>query len=149
MSDGVPSTGAALAREAVIDLAAFRHNVGILAARTVGGPLVIDATADAYGHGLLPIARAAAEAGVDILSVRDPRDAARIAEAGILIHVRSWHGERFSLPPAGSGIAAFGYGMELTDGAPDGLIPVMTLSAPVTSVKRVPAGHGVDRKSVV
>lgn len=131
-------------REAVIDLAAFRHNIGVLAARAVGGPLVIDATADAYGHGLLPIARAAAEAGVDILSVRDPFDAARIAEAGIEIDVHSWNGERFSLPPAGSGIAAFGYGMELTDGAPDGLVPVMTLSAPISSVKRVPAGHGVS-----
>ncbi|CAD6004302.1 alanine racemase [Agreia sp. COWG] len=142
MNGGDVSSSAA--REAVIDLAAFRHNIGILASLAMGGPLVIDATADAYGHGLVPIARAAAEAGVDILSVRDPRDAIRVAEAGIRIDVHSWHGERFSLPPAGSGIAAFGYGMHLTDGAPDGLVPVMTLSAPVSSVKTVGAGHGVS-----
>lgn len=131
-------------REAAIDLGAFRQNVAILASRAVGGPLVIDMTADAYGHGLVPLARVAAEAGADILSVREPRDAEEIARAGIGIDVHSWHTSRFSIPPAGSGIAAFGFGMELTDGAPAGVVPVMTVSAPVLSVKRVPEGHGVS-----
>ncbi|WP_052521344.1 alanine racemase [Agreia bicolorata] len=131
-------------REATIDLDAFRTNVSILAARTVGGPLVIDMTADAYGHGLVPLARVAAESGADILSVRDQGDAESIADAGIGIDVRCWHTTRFSVPPAGSGIAAFGFGMDLTDGAPTGVVPVMTVSAPVLSVKRVPEGHGVS-----
>jgi alanine racemase len=131
-------------REAVVDLDAFRRNVAVLATRAVGGPLVIDMTVDAYGHGLIPMARAAVEAGADILSVRDEGDAARLADAGVHVDVRCWNTARFSVPPAGSGIAAFGYGEALTDGAPDGLEPVMTLSAPVLSVKRVVAGHGVS-----
>lgn len=131
-----------LGRDAAVDLGAFRLNVSLLAARAVGGPLVIDMTADAYGHGLVRLARVAAEAGADILSVRDRRDAESIADAGIDVHC--WHTERFSVPPAGSGIAAFGFGMQLTDGAPAGVVPVMTVSAPVLSVKRVPAGHGVS-----
>jgi alanine racemase len=133
-----------LGREAAIDLGAFRRNVALLSARAVGGPLVIDMTADAYGHGLVPLARAAAEAGADILSVRDQADADRIADAGVGIDVRCWHTSRYSLPPAGSGIAAFGFGMALTDGAPPEVVPVMTVSAPVLSVKRVPEGHGVS-----
>jgi alanine racemase len=137
------STGA-YDREAVIDLDAFRRNIAVLASRAVGGPLVIDMTADAYGHGLIPLASAAVEAGVDILSLRDELDAARLSRAGIQVDVRCWNTARFAVPPAGSGIAAFGYGEALTDGAPDGLEPVMTLSAPVLSVKRVAAGHGVS-----
>jgi len=133
-----------LGREAAIDLDAFRLNVALLASRAVGGPLVIDMTADAYGHGLMPLARAAAEAGADILSVRDQADADAIAAAHIGIDVHCWHTSRFSVPPAGSGIAAFGFGMTLTDGAPDGVVPVMRVSAPVLSVKRVPEGHGVS-----
>ncbi|PPF62000.1 alanine racemase [Clavibacter michiganensis] len=131
-------------RDAAIDLGVFRTNVSILAARAVGGPLVIDMTADAYGHGLVPLARVAAESGADILSVRDRSDVESIADAGISIDVRCWHTSRFAIPPAGSGIAAFGFGWELTDGAPAGVVPVMTLSAPVLSVKRVPEGHGVS-----
>jgi alanine racemase len=140
--DRTPESG--LGREAAIDLGAFRYNVSILAARAVGGPLVIDMTADAYGHGLVRLARVAAESGAHILSVRDQQDADLIAAAGIGIDVRCWHTQRFSIPPAGSGIAAFGFGMDLTDGAPEGVVPVMTLSAPVVSVKRVPEGHGVS-----
>jgi alanine racemase len=137
-------TGPGLGREAVIDLGAFRFNVSTLAARAVGGPLVIDMTADAYGHGLVRLARAAAESGAHILSVRDQQDADTVAAAGIGIDVHCWHSRRFSIPPAGSGIAAFGFGMDLTDGAPEGVVPVMTVSAPVVSVKRVPEGHGVS-----
>jgi alanine racemase len=139
-----PAGGATLGREATIDLGAFRLNVSLLAARAVGGPLVIDMTADAYGHGLVPVARAAAESGADILSVREQGDAERIADAGVDIDVHCWHTKRFSIPPAGSGIAAFGFGMELTDGAPAGVVPVMTVTAPVLSVKRVAEGHGVS-----
>jgi alanine racemase len=138
------SNDPSLARAAVIDLDVFRFNVSLLASRAVGGPLVIDMTADAYGHGLLPVARVAAESGADILSVRDEGDAERLAHAGIEIDVRCWHTSRFSIPPAGSGIAAFGYGMDLTDGAPAGVVPVMSVMAPVLSVKRVPKGHGVS-----
>jgi len=137
-------TDSGLGREAAVDLGAFRLNVALLASRAVGGPLVIDMTADAYGHGLVPLARAAAESGADILSVRDQTDADAIADAHIGIDVHCWHTRRFSVPPAGSGIAAFGFGMTLTDGAPDGVVPVMRVSAPVLSVKRVPEGHGVS-----
>ncbi|MDT0202058.1 alanine racemase [Nocardioides sp. AE5] len=60
--------------EIVVDLAAIRHNVRRLRALTRtpdgGGPLMMTVVkADGYGHGMVPVARAAREAGADWLGV--------------------------------------------------------------------------------
>lgn len=60
---------------AVVDLAAIRHNVRTLAARAPGAEVLAVVKADAYGHGLLPVARAALAGGATWLG------AAQLTEA--------------------------------------------------------------------
>ena len=52
--------------EIVVDLAAIRHNVRALKHRT-DAALIAVVKADGYGHGMLPVARAALEGGADWL----------------------------------------------------------------------------------
>ncbi|GAA4287695.1 alanine racemase [Georgenia daeguensis] len=82
MSLPVPSTTAPSAADtvthparAVVDLSAIRHNLGVLAAAAPGAQVMAVVKADAYGHGLLPVARAALAGGASWLGV------AQLAEA--------------------------------------------------------------------
>jgi hypothetical protein len=50
-----------------IDLDAIRHNLTLLGARAPGSEVMAVVKADAYGHGALPVARAAVEAGASWL----------------------------------------------------------------------------------
>ena len=61
--------------QAVVDLAAIRHNLGVLRAAAPGALQLATVKANAYGHGLLPVALAALEGGADWLGV------AQLAEA--------------------------------------------------------------------
>ncbi len=64
--------------EVVIDLDAVRHNVRVL--REVAGvPLIVVVKADAYGHGMVPVARAAREAGAELARLRHARRGGRAA----------------------------------------------------------------------
>ncbi len=67
-----------------VDLGAIRHNVaalrGVLARST---QLMAVVKADAYGHGLVPVAKAALEAGASWLGVVLPAEAKALREAGI------------------------------------------------------------------
>ena len=60
---------------AAVDLAAIRHNLGVLRAAAPGALQLATVKANAYGHGLLPVARAALNGGADWLGV------AQLAEA--------------------------------------------------------------------
>lgn len=66
-----------------VDLDAIRHNVAEIA--RVVAPSIVCAVvkADAYGHGDVPVAEAALEAGADWLAVALVDEGARIREAGI------------------------------------------------------------------
>lgn len=76
-----------------VDLEAFRHNVRTLVAIAAPARTMLAVKADGYGHGLLPIARAALEAGADSLAVLDVPAALRLREAGIAAPVFAWlHG---------------------------------------------------------
>ena len=50
---------------AAVDLAAIRHNLGVLRAAAPGALQLATVKANAYGHGLLPVARAALDGGAD------------------------------------------------------------------------------------
>lgn len=76
--------------EAVIDLDAYRSNVAALAASAPGAALMTVLKADAYGHGVAPIARAAREAGADWLGVATPTEALRLRAAGDSGAVLCW-----------------------------------------------------------
>ncbi|CAL9504630.1 Alanine racemase [Streptomyces sp. enrichment culture] len=81
MSDQLPPESARLRAE--IDLAALRSNVRALRERAVGGAQVMAVVkADAYGHGLLPCARAAREAGAAWLGTATPQEALALRAAG-------------------------------------------------------------------
>ena len=67
---------------AEVDLGAVRHNVRLLR-RRAGVPLMAVVKADAYGHGAVPVARAALEAGADSLAVVTVREGAELRAAGI------------------------------------------------------------------
>ena len=69
--------------EIVVDLAAIRHNVRRL--REIVGPDVAMMTvvkADGYGHGMIPVARAAREAGSEWLGVATLDEALALRAAG-------------------------------------------------------------------
>lgn len=77
-------------REAVIDLGAVTANIRRLR-EVVGTPhLVAVVKADGYGHGAVPVARAALAGGADWLGTADIPEALALREAGIDAPVLCW-----------------------------------------------------------
>ncbi|MEV5601212.1 alanine racemase [Streptomyces sp. NPDC052299] len=74
---------ASLRARAEIDLAALRANVRVLRARAAGAQLMAVVKADAYGHGAVPCARAAREAGAAWLGTATPQEALALRAAGL------------------------------------------------------------------
>ncbi|MFI0898741.1 alanine racemase [Streptomyces sp. NPDC020983] len=66
-----------------IDLAALRANVAALRAKAPGAAFMAVVKADAYGHGMVPCARAALEAGAGWLGTATPEEALALRAAGI------------------------------------------------------------------
>lgn len=90
MSETPARPDAVLRARAEIDLAALRANVRALRERASGAALMAVVKADAYGHGAVPCARAAVEAGATWLGTATPQEALalRAAEAGLPDDVR-------------------------------------------------------------
>ncbi len=87
------------APHAHVDLAALRHNLALLRGRTATGVRLLAAVkADAYGHGLLPVARALAAAGADAFGVATAAEALALRDAGV-------PGEVLMFGPVRAGIA--------------------------------------------
>lgn len=80
-------------REAVVDLGAIAANVRRLRA-DIGTPhTMVVVKANGYGHGAVPIARAALEAGADWLGVAEIPEALELRSAGIDAPILAWlHG---------------------------------------------------------
>ena len=114
-----------LRRRALIDLDALADNLRGTADE------VLDARADAYGHGLALVAPLARELGIRRLLVSDARDAAVAHAAGL-------DATPSRLSPETTPDAAVAFGL---DGAHR---PVMTLTGELIAVKRVEAGAGVS-----
>jgi alanine racemase len=67
----------------LIDLAAVRHNVARLCALlTPGTRMLVAVKADGYGHGTLPVARAAVAAGAHGVAVATAEEAVALRDAG-------------------------------------------------------------------
>lgn len=73
-----------------IDLAALRANVAALRAKAPGAAFMAVVKADAYGHGMVPCARAALEAGATWLGVATPEEALALRAAGVGGRVLCW-----------------------------------------------------------
>jgi alanine racemase len=75
--------------EALVDLSAIKHNVEHLK-KTAGTKLLAVVKADAYGHGLIPVAKAALSSGADYLGVALLEEAIALREAGIEAPILAW-----------------------------------------------------------
>lgn len=73
-----------------MDLSAIRDNVRLLAGRAGGAEMMAVVKADAYGHGLVPVANACLEAGAARLGTAFVREALALRDAGITAPVMSW-----------------------------------------------------------
>jgi alanine racemase len=85
--------------EAIVDLTAIAANVKKLKA-TSGTELMAVVKADAYGHGLVPVAKAALNAGASWLGVALVEEAHSLRAAGVTAPILAW------LVPPGSDYAA-------------------------------------------
>jgi len=94
---------------AEIDLGAVRHNASLLQRVAAPAALCAVVKADAYGHGALPVARAALEGGATWLAVATPEEGVALLEAGIDAPVLV-----LSEPPAESMADVVGHGLTLT-----------------------------------
>ncbi|MFF1959627.1 alanine racemase [Streptomyces sp. NPDC058220] len=84
-------TSAGLRARAEVDLAALRGNVRALRARVgPGTALMAVVKSDAYGHGMVPVARAALDAGATWLGTATPHEALALRAAGIRSRVLCW-----------------------------------------------------------
>ncbi|MFB7272317.1 alanine racemase [Streptomyces sp. NPDC056244] len=88
---GMMQTSTHLRARAEIDLAALRANVRALRARVGDGTALMGVVkSDAYGHGMLPVARAALAAGATWLGTATPHEALALRAAGIRSRVLCW-----------------------------------------------------------
>ena len=75
--------------EAIVDLNAIKHNIQMLK-ESSGTKLLAVVKADAYGHGLVPVAKAALSAGADYLGVALLEEAIALRESGIDAPILAW-----------------------------------------------------------
>jgi len=76
--------------EAVVDLDAVRTNAAALREHARGAEVMAVVKAGGYGHGLLPVARAALAGGASWLGVAQLSEALALREAGVEAPVLSW-----------------------------------------------------------
>ncbi len=123
MSGGVI---AGLRREARIDLDAFASNLRMLL--SADDSFVLDARADAFGHGVQQIVRAAIDAGVSSIRVSPEQ----VELTGVK------RSSLMTVTPSRRVVAAEAYGLV------EQTVPVMTLVAEVIAVKPTEPGAGVS-----
>jgi alanine racemase len=75
---------------AEINHAALAHNVRVLRDRAAGSEFMAVVKADAYGHGLLPVARTVVSAGATWLGVAQLAEAFVLRDAGVTVPVLAW-----------------------------------------------------------
>jgi alanine racemase len=73
-----------------VDLDAIAANVEVLRSRAAGAALLAVVKADAYGHGLVPAARAALAGGADWLGTALLAEAVALRQAGVTARLLTW-----------------------------------------------------------
>lgn len=99
--------------EALIDLDAITANVATLSRHVGAAEVLAVVKSDAYGHGMLPSARAALAGGATWLGVVQLADAVALRQAGIHVPVLSLHGS-----PDAPHAEAIAHDVDLTVGTP-------------------------------
>ena len=93
--------------QAEVDLSAIAHNVGKLSA-IAGVPIMAVVKADAYGHGLIPVARTAVNAGAAWLGVALLEEALALRSAEITEPILAW-----LVPPGSNYLRAIEHDIDL------------------------------------
>ena len=87
------------AAEIVVDLQAVRHNVRLLRELVAPAALMVVVKADGYGHGAVPVGRAARQAGADWLGAATVAEGLELRAAGDTGPILTWldlpGGERY------------------------------------------------------
>ncbi|MFC0628810.1 alanine racemase [Kribbella deserti] len=122
----------ALRAEAVVDLGAIRHNVATLRAVAAGAQLMTVVKADAYGHGLLPVARAAREAGADWIGAAVIEEALALRAGGDTGRIFCW-----LTAPGEDLTAAVAAGIDLSASAPWGIDELGAAARTTGTIARV------------
>ena len=112
--------------EVIINLGAIRHNIALLAARATasGAATMAVVKADGYGHGAVPVAKAALEAGATWLGACSVAEALDLRAAGITAPILAWLDM-----PGGDFAAAVEAGIDLSVSTPDQLRTVLDVGA--------------------
>src|SRR5690348_2771858 len=79
-----------LGAQALIDLDAVAHNVGVLREHAGSAQVMAVVKADGYGHGATPVARAALAAGAGEIGVATVEEALALRRDGISAPIRCW-----------------------------------------------------------
>jgi alanine racemase len=117
---------------AVVDLDAVSANVAALRRIAAGAQLMAVVKADGYGHGMVPVARAALAGGADQLGVAHLREALDLRAAGVDAPVLAWltvPGDRYA--------DAVGAGVGIGVSAPSTLEEVAAAARAVGRAARV------------
>lgn len=80
MSESIPVHASPPRAWAEIDVAALRHNLEVARRHAGGRPVMAVVKADAYGHGLVEVARALDDAGIAFFGVANVAEARRLAD---------------------------------------------------------------------
>jgi alanine racemase len=83
-------SGAGTGAEAFIDLAAYAQNLETVRAAVRPATVMAVVKADGYGHGLLPIARAAVASGINWIGTLDIATGLQLRAAGIKANLFAW-----------------------------------------------------------
>lgn len=77
-------------RELIIDLDAIAKNLHTMKSKASGALALAVVKADAYGHGIIPVAKKLEAAGADYLGVADVNEALTLRGAGIDLPILAW-----------------------------------------------------------
>lgn len=110
--------------EAIVDLDAYRANIATLAACAPGSALMAVVKADAYGHGLLPCARAAREAGAAWLGAATIDEALALRAGGDTGDLLCWLAS-----PGADFASAIAAGIEVTASSAEQLAEILAAGA--------------------
>lgn len=77
-----------------VDLAAIRHNVQVLKSKAPKAQLMAVVKADAYGHGLIEVSKAARQAGAEWLGTALFEEAIALRESGDSQKILAWLGDQ-------------------------------------------------------
>ncbi|WP_306307030.1 alanine racemase [Kribbia dieselivorans] len=117
---------------ATVDLSAIRDNVAAVQQRARGAALMAIIKADAYGHGLVPVARAALAAGASHLGIAQVSEALTLRSAGIDAPLFAW-----IFAPGDDLAPAVQAGIDLSAGSPWSLAAIVDAARRVGVTARV------------